>query len=151
MGAVWLARRSDGRYEGKVAIKLLNAALIGNAAERRFRREGEVLARLAHPHIARLLDAGVGPGEQPLYLVLEIVEGERIEVYCEARRLAVEARLRLFLDVLAAVEHAHANLVVHRDIKPENIFVARDGNVKVLDFGIAKLLEDDIEAGLPLN
>ena len=146
MGAVWLARRSDGRYEGKVAIKLLNAALIGNAAERRFRREGEVLARLAHPHIARLLDAGVGPGEQP-YLVLEIVEGERIDVYCDARRLAVEARLRLFLDVMAAVEHAHANLVVHRDIKPENIFVARDGNVKLLDFGIAKLLEDDIEAG----
>lgn len=146
MGVVWLARRSDGRYEGKVAIKLLNAALIGNAAERRFRREGEVLARLAHPHIARLFDAGVGPDEQP-YLVLEIVEGERIDVYCDSRRLDVDSRLRLFLDVLAAVEHAHANLIVHRDIKPENIFVTRDGDVKLLDFGIAKLLDDDVEAG----
>ena len=146
MGAVWLARRSDGRYEGKVAVKLLNAALIGNAAERRFRREGEVLARLAHPHIARLLDAGVAAGEQP-YLVLEIVEGERIDVYCDSRRLDIASRLRLVLDVLAAVEHAHANLIVHRDIKPGNILVARDGDVKLLDFGIAKLLEDDIEAG----
>lgn len=146
MGAVWLAHRSDGRYEAKVAVKLLNAALIGNAAERRFRREGDVLARLAHPHITRLFDAGVGPGGQP-YLVLEIVEGERIDVYCDARNLRVEARLRLFLDVLSAVEHAHANLIVHRDIKPQNILVARDGNVKLLDFGIAKLLEDGSEAG----
>jgi serine/threonine protein kinase len=146
MGAVWLAHRSDGRYEAKVAVKLLNAALIGNAAEQRFRREGDVLARLSHPHITRLLDAGVGPGGQP-YLVLEIVDGERIDVYCDARRLDIQSRLRLFLDVLAAVEHAHANLIVHRDIKPENILVAHDGNVKLLDFGIAKLLEDDAEVG----
>ncbi|HJU21406.1 MAG TPA: serine/threonine-protein kinase, partial [Casimicrobiaceae bacterium] len=141
MGAVWLAHRSDGRYEGKVAVKLLNAALIGNAAERRFRREGEVLARLAHPHITRLLDAGVGSAGQP-YLVLEIVDGERIDVYCDSHELDIESRLRLFLDVLAAVEHAHAHLIVHRDIKPENILVA-NGDVKLLDFGIAKLLEDD--------
>ena len=141
MGAVWLAHRSDGRYEGKVAVKLLNAALIGNAAERRFRREGEVLARLAHPHITRLLDAGVGSAGQP-FLVLEIVEGERIDIYCDSRKLDIESRLRLFLDVLAAVEHAHAHLIVHRDIKPENILVA-NGDVKLLDFGIAKLLEDD--------
>jgi serine/threonine protein kinase/tetratricopeptide (TPR) repeat protein len=142
MGAVWLAHRSDGRYEAKVAVKLLNAALIGKSAERRFGREGEVLARLAHPHITRLLDAGVGPGGQP-YLVLEIVEGERIDAYCDRHRLDVDARLRLFLDVLGAVEHAHANLVVHRDIKPENILVADDCGVKLLDFGIAKLVEGD--------
>jgi serine/threonine-protein kinase len=142
MGAVWLAHRSDGRYEAKVAVKLLNAALIGKAAERRFRREGQLLARLSHPHITRLLDAGVGAGGQP-YLVLEVVDGERIDAYCDARRLTVDARLRLFLDVLAAVEHAHANLIVHRDIKPENILVTDDGNVKLLDFGIAKLVEDE--------
>jgi serine/threonine-protein kinase len=142
MGAVWLAHRSDGRYEGKVAVKLLNAALIGKAAERRFRREGDVLARLAHPHITRLLDAGVDSDGQP-YLVLEIVEGDRIDAHCDASRLGIEARLQLFLDVLAAVEHAHAHLVVHRDIKPDNVLVTNDGVVKLLDFGIAKLLEDD--------
>ena len=142
MGAVWLAHRSDGRYQAKVAVKLLNAALIGNAAERRFRREGEVLARLSHPHITRLLDAGVGERGQP-YLVLEFVEGERIDAYCDARRTSIEARLALFLDVLEAVEHAHANLIVHRDIKPENILVTADGNVKLLDFGIAKLVLDE--------
>lgn len=145
MGAVWIARRSDGRYEGRVAVKLLNVALIGNAAERRFRREGDVLARLTHPHITRLLDAGVGSNGQP-FLVLEIVEGEHIDAYCDAHSLDVDSRLRLFLDVLGAVEHAHANLVVHRDIKPENVLVAKDGTVKLLDFGIAKLLEDDGES-----
>lgn len=144
MGAVWLAHRSDGRYEGRVALKLLNAALIGRAAERRFRREGEVLARIAHPHITRLLDAGVAPGGLP-FLVLELVDGERIDHYCDARQMPIEARLRLFLDVLAAVEHAHANLIVHRDIKPENVLVTRDGVVKLLDFGIAKLLDDEGE------
>jgi eukaryotic-like serine/threonine-protein kinase len=146
MGAVWVAHRSDGRYEAKVAVKLLNAALIGNAAERRFRREGELLARLAHPHITRLLDAGVSPGGQP-YLVLEIVDGERIDTYCDTHRLDIDARLQLFLDVLSAVEHAHANLIVHRDIKPQNILVADGGDVKLLDFGIAKLIEDETGAG----
>jgi len=144
MGAVWLAHRSDGRYEANVAVKLLNAALIGKAAEQRFRREGEVLARLAHPHITRLLDAGVGPGGQP-YLVLEIVEGERIDDHCDARRLTIEQRLQLFLDVLAAVERAHSQLIVHRDIKPDNVLVTHDAQAKLLDFGIAKLLEDDVE------
>ncbi|HSU44149.1 MAG TPA: serine/threonine-protein kinase, partial [Casimicrobiaceae bacterium] len=142
MGTVWLGHRSDGQYERKVAVKLLSAALIGNAAERRFRREGDLLARLAHPHITRLFDAGVSAGGQP-YLVLEIVEGKPIDGYCDARHLEIDARLRLFLDVLAAVEHAHAHLIVHRDIKPDNVFVTHDGDVKLLDFGIAKLLEDD--------
>ena len=140
MGTVWLARRSDGRYEGTAAVKLLNLALLDEAGLERFRREGSLLARLNHPHIARLLDAGVTPGGQP-YLVLEHVEGERVDHYADARRLPVEARVRLVLDVLAAVAHAHANLVVHRDIKPSNILVGRDGQVKLLDFGIAKLVE----------
>jgi len=142
MGSVWLARRSDGRFEGKVAVKFLNAALIGRAGEQRFRREGDILARLTHPNIARLIDAGVSTAGQP-YLVLEFVEGERIDHYCDGGRLDVAARLRLFLDVLAAVAHAHLNLIVHRDIKPSNVLVANDGAVKLLDFGIAKLLEGE--------
>ena len=93
MGSVWLARRSDGRFEGKVAVKFLNAALIGQAGEQRFRREGNILARLTHPHIARLIDAGVSATGQP-YLVLDFVEGERIDHYCDGRRLDVDARLR---------------------------------------------------------
>jgi eukaryotic-like serine/threonine-protein kinase len=142
MGSVWLAERSDGRYEGVAAVKVLNAALAGRAGEARFRREASILARLRHPHIAQLIDAGVSPLGQP-YLVLERVEGERIDRHCDARNLPVEARIRLFLDVLAAVAHAHANLIVHRDIKPSNVLVAADGQVKLLDFGIAKLLESD--------
>jgi serine/threonine protein kinase/tetratricopeptide (TPR) repeat protein len=146
MGSVWLAHRSDGRFEGKVAIKFLNTALIGRAGEQRFRREGNILARLTHPHIARLIDAGVSATGQP-YLVLEFVEGERIDRYCDGAQLDVAHRLRLFLDVLAAVAHAHANLIVHRDIKPSNVLVASSGGVKLLDFGIAKLLEDEAQPG----
>ena len=146
MGNVWLARRDDGRFEGRAAVKLLNASLVGRAGEERFRREGNILARLADPHIARLLDAGVSPSGQP-YLVLEYVEGEPIDRHCDARSLGVEARLRLFLEVLEAVAHAHANLIVHRDIKPSNVLVGKDGQAKLLDFGIAKLLEGEGEAG----
>jgi eukaryotic-like serine/threonine-protein kinase len=146
MGNVWLAQRSDGRFKGKAAVKLLNASLLGRAGEERFRREGHFLARLADPHIARLLDAGVSPAGQP-YLVLEYVEGDPIDHYCDGKRLGVEERLRLFLDVLEAVAHAHANLLVHRDIKPSNVLVDRGGHVKLLDFGIAKLLEGEGEEG----
>ena len=142
MGTVWLAHRSDGRYAGNVAVKLLNLALLDSIGSERFGREGTVLARLSHPNIARLLDAGVTDGGQP-YLVLEHVEGTRIDRYADDQRLSPEARLRLFLDVLGAVAHAHANLIVHRDIKPSNILVTQDGTVKLLDFGIAKLLEGD--------
>ena len=142
MGTVWLARRSDGRFEGRAAVKLLNLALLDPVGAERFRREGTVLARVAHPLIARLLDAGVTEGGQP-YLVLEHVEGEWIDRYCDRQRLAPEQRIRLFLDVLAAVAHAHTNLVVHRDLKPSNILVTPAGAVKLLDFGIAKLLEAD--------
>jgi serine/threonine-protein kinase len=142
MGSVWLAERSDGRFEGTAAVKLLNPSLIGRDGEARFSREGSLLARLRHPHIAHLIDAGVAPSGQP-YLVLERVDGEHIDRYCDARSLAVEARIRLFLDVLAAVAHAHTNLVVHRDIKPSNVLVDTDGKVKLLDFGVAKLLESE--------
>jgi serine/threonine protein kinase len=146
MGNVWLARRNDGRFEGFAAVKLLNASLVGRAGEERFRREGSILARLADPHIARLLDAGVSPSGQP-YLVLEYVEGVPIDRHCDARALGIEARLRLFLEVLEAVAHAHANLIVHRDLKPSNVMVGKDGQAKLLDFGIAKLLEGEGEGG----
>lgn len=139
MGTVWLAHRSDGRYEGHAAVKLLNAALLGRPAEQRFVREGSVLAKLQHPNIAQLIDAGVAASGQP-FLVLEYVRGERIDRYAELHALDVDARVRLFLDVLAAVAHAHSRLIVHRDIKPSNILVTANGTVKLLDFGIAALL-----------
>jgi len=139
MGSVWLARRADGRYESRVAIKFLNLALAGQGGAERFAREGNVLARLAHPHIARLVDAGTVDGGQP-YLVLEYVEGEAIDKWCTHHHLSVEQRIRLFLDVLAAVSHAHSNLILHRDLKPSNILVDQSGQVKLLDFGIAKLI-----------
>src|SRR5713101_2515546 len=146
MGTVWLAKRSDGRFEGQAAVKFLNVALLGREGEERFKREGNILARLAHPNIAHLIDAGVSATGQP-YLVLEYVEGQHIDKYCGDHALDLEARLRLFLDVMAAVAHAHANLIVHRDIKPSNVLVTKEGRVKLLDFGIAKLLEDEAQAG----
>jgi len=142
MGSVWLAERSDGRFRRRAAVKFLRVPLLGRAGEERFKREGTILARLSHPHIAQLLDAGVSPTGQP-YLILEHIDGEDIVQHCDRRRLAVEGRVRLFLDVLAAVAHAHAHLIVHRDIKPSNVLVAADGQVKLLDFGIAKLLENE--------
>ncbi len=140
MGTVWLAARADGRYEGTVAVKLLNVALVNRAGQERFTREGQILARLNHPGVAHLIDAGMSPLGQP-FLVLEHVEGEHIDRHCERHQLPIVARLLLFLDVLDAVAHAHANLVVHRDIKPSNVLVNTDGRVKLLDFGIAKLIE----------
>ncbi len=142
-GSVWLAERCDGRFQGRAAVKLLNVALVGRAGEERFTREGTILARLRHPRIAHLIDAGVSSAGQP-YLVLEYVDGQAIDRYCDDHLLGVEARIRLFLDVLEAVAHAHANLIVHRDIKPANVLVSADGQVKLLDFGIAKLVERDV-------
>jgi eukaryotic-like serine/threonine-protein kinase len=140
MGSVWLARRNDGRFERQVALKFLNIALIGKEGEDRFKREGRILALLAHPHIAELIDAGVTTTGQP-YLVLEYVDGDQIDRYCDQRQLDLPTRIRLFLQVLDAVSAAHANLIVHRDIKPSNVLVRKDGDVKLLDFGIAKLIE----------
>jgi hypothetical protein len=140
MGSVWLARRNDGRFERQVALKFLNIALLGKEGEDRFKREGKILALLAHRHIAELIDAGVTSAGHP-YLVLEYVYGEQIDRYCDQRQLDVPTRIRLFLQVLDAVAAAHANLIVHRDLKPSNVLVRKDGDVKLLDFGIAKLIE----------
>lgn len=142
MGTVWLAERSDGRFERRVAVKVLNIALMGKGGEERFKREGRILGRLTHPHIAELIDAGVSLIGQP-FLVLEYVEGDHIDRYCDNNRLDVRARVRLFLDALRAVAQAHANHIVHRDLKPSNILVRTDGQAKLLDFGIAKLLEGE--------
>jgi len=141
MSTVWLAHRSDGRFEGQVAVKVLDLALLVRTGTERFEREGNLLARLAHPHIAHLIDAGVAAGTQP-YLVLEYIDGEPIDRWCDARGLDVQSRVRLFLDVLDAVAHAHSNMVLHRDLKPSNILVTADGQVKLLDFGVATLLHD---------
>jgi len=141
MGTVWLASRVDGRYDGRAAVKILNLSLLTPSGQARFRREGSALARLSHPGIARLLDAGVGPTGQP-FLVLELVDGVEIDRFARDRRLDVVGRVRLALQVLDAVAHAHANLVVHRDLKPSNILVTAGGVVKLLDFGIAGLLDE---------
>jgi serine/threonine protein kinase len=141
MGSVWLARRSDGRYEGQAAVKLLNLGALGQGGAERLRHEANALAKLSHRNITHLIDAGVC-AQQP-YLVLEYVEGEPIDIWCDAQGLGVEDRVRLFLQVLAAVSHAHGRLILHRDLKPSNILVTKDGSVKLLDFGIAKLLEGD--------
>ena len=148
MGSVWLAERSDGRFDRRVAIKFLRFSVAAQGGAERFRREGKILGQLAHPNIAELIDAGVMSNGEP-YLVLEHVEGKPIDEYCEAKRLDIEARIRLFIDVLSAVAHAHANLVVHRDLKPSNVLVRNDGQVKLLDFGIAKLLAGDSNSSMP--
>jgi tetratricopeptide (TPR) repeat protein len=141
MGEVYLAERADGQFEQRVAVKLLRAGFDSSQAVARFRAEREILARLEHPHIARLLDGGVTAEGLP-FLAMEYVRGEPIDRFCAARELPVEARLRLFLDVCRTVHFAHRNLVVHRDLKPSNILVTESGEVKLLDFGVAKLLEE---------
>jgi eukaryotic-like serine/threonine-protein kinase len=146
MGSVWLAERIDGRFERRVAIKFLNIALMGRGGEERFKREGKILGLLVDHHIAELLDAGVTAAGQP-YLVLEYVEGDQIDRYCDGRRLDLHARIHIFIDVLEAVAKAHGKLIVHRDLKPSNILVRNDGCVKLLDFGIAKLVEGDGRLG----
>ena len=142
MGQVWLAMRADGLYERRVALKLLRPGLADPRLRQRFDREREILARFAHPLIARLLDAGIHRDGQP-YLALEYVDGEPITSYCQSRELGIPARLDLFRQVCEAVSHAHANLIVHRDLKPSNILVTSAGHVRLLDFGIAKLLDVD--------
>ena len=142
MGIVFLAERADGAYDAEVALKLIApGGELDPEAATRLRLERQILARLNHPNIARLYDGGTTANGAP-YLVLEYVDGERLDRWTEARRPSIEQRLALFLKVCDAVEHAHRNLVVHRDLKPGNILVAKDGEPKLLDFGIAKVLAE---------
>jgi Tol biopolymer transport system component len=142
MGAVYRASRDDAEFHQRVAIKLVRAAAESPDALRRFRQERQILAGLSHPNIARLLDGG-STSEGVPYLVMEFIDGEPITAWCEQHSLSLEERLRLFLRVCEGVEFAHRGLVVHRDLKPANILVAKDGTPKLLDFGIAKLLDPD--------
>ena len=141
MGTVWLARRTDLMVNRPVALKLPKGAWRGAAFAERMAEEREILAALNHPNIARLYNAGITSSGHP-YLALEYVEGRPIDEYANSRQLTIHARLRLFLLVARAVAHAHARLIVHRDLKPTNILVTDEGDVKLLDFGIASLLGD---------
>jgi serine/threonine protein kinase len=141
MGEVWLASRDDGLYDGQVAIKTLHPYFAGGALRQRFLREAKVLGRLAHSNIARLLDAGTHDGV--VYLVLEYVVGRPIDAACDEEKLDVSARLGIFLQLCAAVAHAHSSLVVHRDIKPGNVLLTAEGIPKLLDFGIASFFEPE--------
>lgn len=137
-GTVFLGERADKQFSGKVAVKVVDRA---NAADlgMRFRAERQILASLNHPNVARLIDAGETDDGQP-YLVMEYVEGKPLDQYCDENRLDLRKRLKLFIDICGAVQYAHQNLIIHRDLKPQNILVTADGTAKLLDFGIAKLL-----------
>ena len=148
MGVVWLADRIDGQIARSVALKLPHVHLLSGTARERFARERNILARLQHPHIAHLFDAGLTADGRP-YLALEYIEGEPITHWCRNRRASIEQRLDLLQQVMAAVEYAHSRLVVHRDLKPSNVLVTADGSVKLLDFGIAKLLAADDPVATP--
>src|SRR5690606_34558853 len=145
MGTVYLAERADGAFEKEVALKLVKRGMDTDEVLRRFHRERQILAGLDHPGIARLLDGGAAADGRP-FLVMERVHGEPITAWADARRLGVEARLGLFLQVAEAVGYAHRRLVVHRDLNPSNILVTEDAEgkarVQLLDFGIARLLGD---------
>lgn len=146
MGSVWLAERADGSLERQVALKLPHRSWAPGIRQRMV-REVKLLALLEHNHIARLYDAGSTSEGRP-YLALEYVDGEPIDKYCESRALSHKERVRLFLQALSAVSYAHAQLIVHRDLKPNNILVSKDGQVRLLDFGIAKLIEHDSQDGV---
>ncbi|MBP7146525.1 MAG: serine/threonine protein kinase [Acidobacteria bacterium] len=142
MGEVYLAERTDGQFEQRVALKVLKRGLDSDEILRRFLRERQILARLEHPNLARLLDGGVAADGRP-YFAMEHVAGEPITDWCRAREAGVAERLRLVIACCEAVEVAHRNLIVHRDLKPSNVLVTADGSVKLLDFGIAKLLDEE--------
>lgn len=140
MGDVYLAERADEEYQQRVAIKIVRGGLFSPQIQSRLRMERQILATLQHPNIARLLDGGRAPDGTP-YLVMEYIDGEPIDTYCDRRRLPLDARVQLIRTICGAVHYAHQNLVVHRDLKPNNILITPDGVPKLLDFGIAKLLD----------
>ena len=142
MGEVWLAERRDGQLKRQVALKLPMLGLRRSVLVQRFARERDILGALTHPHIARLYDAGLASDGQP-YLALEYVEGTPVTTYCAVHQLAARERVQLLLQVIDAVQYAHANLVIHRDLKPSNVLVTAQGQAMLLDFGIAKLLQAD--------
>jgi serine/threonine protein kinase/Tfp pilus assembly protein PilF len=146
MAEVWLAKRADGVFKREVALKLPSLTRVRRDLEQRFARERDILASLEHPHIARLYDAGIDPDGLP-YLSMEFVQGELLTDWCDAQRLDIRERVRLFLQVLAAVQYAHDRQVIHRDIKPSNILVTAAGQAQLLDFGVATLLENGETAG----
>jgi serine/threonine-protein kinase len=149
MGVVWLAERADGQFEQRAALKLVKRGMDSDAVHTRFLRERQILARLQHPHIAHLIDGGIAADGRP-WFAMEFVDGEPLLDWCAARRADLRLRLHLFADVCAAVQFAHGQLIVHRDIKPSNILVTAEGEAKLLDFGIAKLL-DDSSAGATVD
>lgn len=142
MGAVFLAERADGEFQQQVALKIIRQSLIDAEIERHFRRERQILASLSHPNIARLLDGGVSASGEP-FIAMEYVEGQPLMAFVIQHALNVEQRLKLFLKVCAAVAFAHRNLVIHRDLKPSNIIVGSDGEPKLLDFGLARIVDFD--------
>src|SRR5882724_5969163 len=150
MGVVYLARRDDDVFHKQVAIKVVKRGMDTDQILTRFRHERRILARLDHPYIARILDGGSTADGLP-YLVMEHIDGLRITDYCDQKKLNLTHRLELFQKVCAAVEYAHQNLVIHRDLKPSNILVEESGSPKLLDFGIAKLLDEDTEGVITLT
>ena len=148
MSRVFLAERADGEFEQQVALKLLRPGFDSDIDVMRFRAERQILASLNHPNIARLLDGGMTDDALP-YLVLEYIDGAPVDRFCQSRGLSTRQRLQLFLTIAEAVEYAHGNSVVHRDLKPSNVLVTSDGAVKLLDFGVAKLLEQHAPGARP--
>lgn len=150
MGSVYKGVRNDGRFDQTVAIKFINIQNASELARNRFKQEQKILANLQHSNIAMLLDGGVMENGLP-YLIMEYVEGTRIDSYCNINGLSLPDRLALIKKILDAIEYAHSNLVIHRDLKPNNILVTESGDVKILDFGIAKLLDEDADPDEPLT
>lgn len=150
MSTVYLAERADGQFERKVAIKFLHGIMPGKKMHSRLLAEQRILAKLEHKNIARLFDSGLNDNHRP-YFILDYVDGEPVHEYCNSKKLSVPQKLQVFEQICEAVQYAHQRLIVNRDLKPNNILVKPDGTVKLLDFGIAKILEDDADSAIPLT
>src|SRR5579863_4030325 len=146
MGEVYRAFRADDQYRKEVAFKVVRAGQDSTSVVSRFKNERQILASLDHPNIARLYDGGTSEDGVP-YFVMELIDGQRIDQYCDQQKLIITERLKLFLQVCSAVQYAHQRLIIHRDIKPSNILVTSDGTPKLLDFGIAKILDPEEATG----